>query len=267
MKHSRFIISTLLLCGLFTFSFAQNTEPKPVSGNKVFKNFIKTHMDYPEKDLQNKTQGTVKIMFYTDKLGNVINYHLVQKVSPEIDSSAISIFKLILWDPATKDGKAILGKSEFELKYNPKAFLKLAKRRGYKHIIIPHTPIDNSGIIYTLKQTEKPPKAIFNAQYTSISDYIYSRISYPEAASKLGLTGDVELMFVIETNGLPSNIVVKKHLGGGCTEEAIGIIESIKWHPGIIDNKAVRTSYNLTIYFKKGESKDGHIPNQQGSGI
>ncbi|NQU31932.1 MAG: energy transducer TonB, partial [Bacteroidetes bacterium] len=96
MKYCRFCICVLLLFTLFVSTIAQNTQPVTVSGNKVTKNFIKTHIDFPEKDLKNKVQGTVKIKFLTDKLGNVISYNVVQKVSPEIDSSAVSIFKLIL---------------------------------------------------------------------------------------------------------------------------------------------------------------------------
>ncbi|NQU32503.1 MAG: energy transducer TonB, partial [Bacteroidetes bacterium] len=168
---------------------------------------------------------------------------------------------------ALANGKPTTGTSEFEIKYNPKTFLKLTKRRGYKHIVLPHTPVDSSGIIYTPKQTNAPPTPILDPQYSSILDFIYSKLKYPEAASKLGLTGDVEIMFVVETNGLPSNIVAIRTLGGGCTEEAVGIIETMKWYPGIINNEAVRTSYNITITFKKSDGKDGHIPNQQGTGI
>ncbi len=267
MKYNRLSIFVLLFFTLIVTTIAQNSNPKPISGNKITKRFIKTHMDYPEADLQKNTQGTVKISFSTDKLGNVTNYSIIQKVSPSIDSSALSLFKLILWNPAIVDGKPVSGNSEFSLKYNTKSFLKLAKRRGYKHIVPPYLPVDTSGNIFTIKQTETLPNAILGTDYKSISDYIYKNLVYPEAASKLGLTGDVKLMFIIETNGYPSNIVAVEHLGGGCTEEAIRIIETMRWSPGIINNEAVRTSYDLTIKFKKGEAKDGYIPNQQGSGI
>ncbi len=246
---------------------AQYTEPKPVMGQKICRELLKTHIDYPESELQNKTQGTVKIEFTTDYDGSVINYKVTQSISSALDSSAISLFKLILWNPATSLGKPVIGSSEFELKYNVKSFIKLTNRRGYKHIIPPITPVDTSGTIYQLKQLDTIPRAILPTGLRSVTELIYSKLTYPDAASKLGLTGKVELMFIVETNGLPSNIIVKKHLGGGCSEEAIDIVKTIKWVPGIRNGQAIRTLYRISIYFKKGENKDGHIPSQQGSGI
>ena len=267
MKMYSFNITWVFLIILSISCRAQYTEPTPVMGQKVCKVFLKTHMDYPENDLQSKTQGTVKIEFTTDNDGSIINYKVVQNISPALDSSAISLFKLILWNPATSLGKPVIGSSEFEVKYNVKSFNKLSNRRGYKHIILPFTPIDTSGTIYQSKQLDTIPIAILLPEFRTLTSQIYSQLTYPEAASKLGLTGEVELMFIIETNGLPSNIIVEKYLGGGCSEEAIDNVKTIKWIPGIKNNQAIRTLYRISINFKKGENKDSHIPSQQGSGI
>ncbi|MFK5854654.1 MAG: energy transducer TonB [Bacteroidota bacterium] len=258
----------IILTTMFSFSaISQHIEPKPIMGQKVFKQFIKTHIDYPEKDYQLKIQGTVVIEFTVDPLGNVTNYSISQHVSDAIDSVAIVIFKLVLWKPATSYGKQVKGTAEFEIKYNVKSYNKIVKRRGYNHITPPNYTIDNTGKMYSLKQLDTIPHAILPSGTKSVSSYIYKNLTYPDAAAKLALSGKVELSFIIETNGLPSNIIVTKHLGGGCTEEAIRIIETIKWQPGVLNNQAVRTQYAIPINFKKGDGRDGHIPNQQGSGI
>lgn len=246
---------------------AQYSEPQPTMGQKALKSFLKYHIDYPEEELINYTQGTVDIEFTTDEDGKVVDYHISKSVSQKLDSSATSIFKLILWKPATSYGKNVIGTSDFELKYNVKSFQKLSKRRGYRHIIIPFKPVDTSGIIYTLKQVDTVPKAKLEPGARSLSEMIYSKLTYPDAAFKLGLVGEVQLSFIIETNGLPSNIIALKHLGGGCTEEATKIIESIKWTPAIANGKAVRTYYTISVHFKKDSKRDDHIPNQQGTGI
>jgi TonB family protein len=236
-------------------------------GQKIIKDFIKTHIDYPNKSFKNKTQGIVSIKFTTDTKGNVTEYHIVKSVSHEIDSSAISLFKLVLWKPATALGKPVIGSSVFEIKYNIKNFKNIVKRRGYEHIAIPFSPVDTSNSIYTLKQLDTIPTAILSPEVKSLSQYIYNNLTYPEAASKLGISGEVSLIFIVEVNGLPSNIISEKYLGGGCTEEAIRLVESIKWHPAVEKNKAVRAYYKLHINFKKNKARDGQIPNQQGSGI
>ncbi len=267
MSKYRFIILGVLIIMCSISCLAQHSEPKPLMGQKALKTFLKYHIDYPKEELKSNTQGTVIIEFTTDQSGKVIDYQIIRKVSAKLDSSALSIFKLILWKPATSYGKAVDGTSNFELKYNVKNFQKLSRRRGYKHISLPFTPVDTSGTIYSLKQVDTVPMANLEAGEKSVTDFIYSKLTYPDAALKLGLVGEVELSFIIETNGLPSNIITLKHLGGGCSEEATKIIESIRWKPGIVNGQAVRTLYSISVHFKKDSNKDGHIPNQQGSGI
>jgi TonB-like protein len=267
MKILKYINGFIYILASVTALNAQISEPKPVTGQKALKSMIRAFIDYPEYDLKSKSQGTVKIGFTTDKTGEVIEYSVNQHVSPGIDSSALSIFRLIIWNPATKDGKPIQGKSGIDIKYNIKSFEKIAKRRGYKHIRFPHLPVDTSGIINNIKHVTTLPRPIFTDEKVTLADYIYGELKYPEAAIKMGIAGEVELLFVIETNGLPSNIVAKKHLGGGCTEEAVRILQGIKWNPGLLKNEAVRTSYSIVIKFRQSDTKDGHIPNQQGSGI
>jgi len=267
MIYLRYLITIILISAFSLLVVSQNTEPKPIMGNKILKEFIKIHIDYPDNDLQQKIQGTVSIHFIVDNKGNVLTYEVVNSISNSIDSACISIFKLILWNPATSLGKPVTGKSEFAIKYNIKNFNKISKRRGYKHIIPPFTPIDSSGRLYSLKQLDTLPKAILPPDVKSLTKYIYTNLVYPDPAAKLALSGKVELSFIIETNGLPSNIIPLKYLGGGCTEEAIRIAQSIIWNPGILNQKAVRTEFILSIDFQKDENRDRHIPNQQGSGI
>lgn len=266
INRNQSLSATFLLLITLT-CHAQYTGPKPIMGHKIIRDFIKIQIDYPEKSLKNKTQGVVSIKFTTDDNGNVTEYHIAKSVSCEIDSSAISLFKLVLWKPATSLGKPVIGNSEFKIKYNIKNFKSIVKRRGYKHITMPFSPVDTSNKIYRLKQLDTIPIAILNPGVKSLSQYIYNNLTYPEAALKLGISGEVSLIFIIEVNGLPSNIISEEYLGGGCTEEAIRLVESIRWHPAVEKNKAVRSYYKLHISFKKNKNREKRIPNQQGSGI
>lgn len=267
MYFKEVILSVLFVFTIIFSGAAQYTESEPIMNQKVFKKFIRNHIEYPEYDLEKGIQGTVKIKFTTNMNGVVTNSHILQSVSPGIDSAALALFNLIIWKPATSMGRPIENSSEFQIKYNIKNFRKVTKRRGYKHILPPTITADSSNTIFTQDKINIKPQSILKSPYKSLNQYIYENLTYPDAALKLGLSGDVTLAFVIEKSGLPSNIVAEKQLGGGCTEEAIRIIESIKWKPGVLNNKTVRTYYHLTIKFKKNENSDIAIPNQQGSGI
>lgn len=59
----------------------------------------------------------------------------------------------------------------------------------------------------------------------------------------------IEVSFVIEIDGAITDIKVLRNPGYGLEKEAIRVLKSLKtkWKPGIIEGKAVRTSYLLPI--------------------
>jgi len=251
-----------------SLSYSQSSAPQPLMTKIILKDFFNIQFDYPQQSIDRNEEGTVKIHFKTDKNGAVTFSEITNSVSNEIDSTALHLFKMIGWQPATDYGLAVDGESDFELDFKIKKFEKLAKSRGYRHITYPFEPVDNSFNVHNLKQLTSPPEAILDSNYTSLSDFVYHQLMFPEAAIKLHISGNVTIHFVIETNGLPSNINVVEAVGGGCTEEAIRIIEMIKWMPGIKDGMAVRANYEMFIKFvPPKEGMPGYIPSQSGSGL
>jgi TonB family protein len=234
----------------------------------LMKEFMNKHIQYPRAALKRGEQGTVRITFETDRKGKVIKRSVSQSVSPTVDSAALSLFDLILWEPATYYGKPKNGNGEFKIKYNISKYQSLVKKRGYDIYELPYFPVDSSLEVFGIKDLDKTPDAILDSNYKSIPEFIGNNLEFPDAAAKLNIEGDVKLKFVIEANGLPSNITVMQTVGGGCTEEAIRILNLIEWMPGVHENMAVRTCYYLTIHFDAAEElKNKYIPNQTSSGI
>jgi TonB family protein len=243
-------------------------SPHTRMSNNLVKQFINTHIEYPEKSIVNKEEGTVFINFNLDKRGNTSNIRVTQSVSRAIDSAALHLFRLIIWSPAKNYGKAVESESYFKIKYKIKHYQSLVKKRGYESIPVPIKPSSDSYDIFSIKELDKAPEALLDSIYDSPQDFIAKNLQLPEAALKLNLTGVVKLRFIIESSGLPSNIMVIEPLGGGCTEEAIRVVQLIKWMPGIKNHEAVRTCYNLTLNFDPAdEIKSKHIPNQSNTGI
>lgn len=259
----------VLLMSIFSFLNGQGFQaPQTRMPNSLIKDFLQMHMEYPTKARTNNEQGVVIINFKIDKDGTISEKKLTKQVSELVDSAAIDLFDLILWEPATYLGKTIDGENEFKIKYNIKRYEGLVKKRGYDEIPFPYTPASNSLKIYTVKELDIAPEPIFDSTYKTPQEFIVQNLVLPDAALKLNLTGKVKLRFIIEANGLPSNIMIIEPLGGGCTEEAIRLVQMIKWMPGIKQNEAVRTCYNLSFKFDPAdEIKNKHIPNQSNSGI
>ncbi|PKB17548.1 energy transducer TonB [Flavobacterium sp. 5] len=77
--------------------------------------------------------------------------------------------------------------------------------------------------------------------------YVGNNFEKPELDSEAAIR--VSVSFVIEKDGSMTDIRVLKDPGYGLGKEAIRVLKSLKtkWNPGMIDGKAVRTSYNLPI--------------------
>lgn len=253
---------------LFTFSsvytIAQAYEPPgPKMTQNVLKKFINTHLVYPTTAFNNKTQGVVKIEFTVNKEGIIESRKVIGSVSQGVDSAALSLFDLILWEPAYSYGKAIEGEGEFKIRYSVSKYESIVKKRGYDQLPSPADSVDTSGKIYVIKSLDVVPKAQLDSNYISVQDFILKNIVFPESAAKVEISGVVKLKLVIETSGLPSNIMVIEPVGGGCTEEAIRIVQLIKWMPGFKDGQAVRTCFNISIRFDPADQlKNKHIPSQ-----
>lgn len=258
-----FFISTISVSSAQSFQ-----APKPKMSNNLYKDFIQMHINYPEESLQKKEEGTVVLSFLVNENGTIENSAVEQSVSKAIDSAALQLASLILWEPATEYGLPVTFEKELKIKYSISKYKSICKKRGYKEINYPIKPIDLSGKIYTVTQLNKAPEALLDSGYRNVQEFIMQLLVYPDAATKLSIAGKVKLRFVIETSGLPSNIIILESVGGGCTEEAIRIVQQIRWMPGVKSEQAVRTCYELSIRFDPAdELKNKNIPNQSSSGI
>lgn len=269
MNSGTKLLGILFLSSLFLLTKAQSFEPpKPKMNKNVLKGFIQMHIEYPAESIENGEEGNIIILFSVDKEGTVLTRSIKQSVSKAVDSAALRLFSFILWKPATEYGLPLKSENEFKIRYATGKYKALVKKRGYNKIEYPVKPYDLSGEIYTFKQLDKAPQALLDNSHKNVQDFIIRQLNYPETATRFSITGRVKLSFVIEVSGLPSNILVIKPVGGGCTEEAIRIVRLIKWIPGILDGKAVRTCYNLSIKFNPAdELKNKNIPSQSNTGI
>jgi len=233
----------------------------------MLKEFFQMHLVYPKADLIAKKQGKVEIAFSASDKGKVISYKIISSVSTEIDKEAIRLFKLILWKPALNSGIAVAGSDIFSVNFNPKKYNKTVKRRAYSEIILNYLT-DTSYNIYAEKKVDSTAKPKLPNNCNNLTTYIYKQMKYPSQAVELGIEGRVQISFIVETNGLPSNFIVKQTVGGGCTEEAVRIIQEIKWYPAFKNSMAVRSKKLMFIEFRLSAiGSDNYVPKQTNSGI
>ncbi len=87
--------------------------------------------------------------------------------------------------------------------------------------------------------------------------FLNEQLRYPPVARQNGIEGTVYVGFIVETNGIISNVKVERGLpggGGGCDREAMHAVKSMpRWKPGWQNGKAVAVAYTLPIKFTLGE--------------
>lgn len=81
--------------------------------------------------------------------------------------------------------------------------------------------------------------------------FLNKNFKYPRKAARMGIEGKVNLSFIVDKNGVISDIQVIRGIGGGCDEEAIRVLsQSPKWSPGRQRGNAVKSRMAIQIQFK-----------------
>ena len=81
--------------------------------------------------------------------------------------------------------------------------------------------------------------------------FLKKNLKYPRQAQRMGIEGGVFLSFIVDKQGVISDIKVMRGIGGGCDEEAIRVLKaSPKWAPGKQRGRAVKSRMQLRILFR-----------------
>ncbi len=70
--------------------------------------FLSSNLQYPEKALREKVEGTVVLEFIVDKTGRIGKIKVLRSLFPECDAEAIRMVKAMpRWFAAEKDGRKV----------------------------------------------------------------------------------------------------------------------------------------------------------------
>ncbi|MBK9356309.1 MAG: TonB family protein [Bacteroidales bacterium] len=248
-------------------AYTQDFIPaQPVGGKQQLKYFFDQELIYPADALNSGKEGKVACKYFIDEKGQIEHISFSDGALPDFSSEILRIFRMIEWEPATLRSIAVSDSGHYEYEFNIRRYNRLCKQRGYISHLYPFEPTDTSGIIYLYKNLETAPHPIFTNDKINLAGFIAANLVYPEAAIKQNVSGVVKVTFVVEPHGRISNTRIVNALGAGCNEEAIRIIRLIKWMPGTVGQKAVRTRMSISINFNLDQGPDGNFnPNIKSS--
>lgn len=112
---------------------------------------------------------------------------------------------------------------------------------------VPPPPIEEDS--KPLEFAESMPT--FPGGEASMIRYLSKSIIYPEAALKSKTTGTVIATFIVETDGMLSDIKILRGVSDDIDKEALRVIKNMpKWQPGIQNGRNVRVKFRLPIKFE-----------------
>jgi protein TonB len=117
-------------------------------------------------------------------------------------------------------------------------------------------PVDNHSVqVINVPEKSEPLTWVpempeFPGGFGEMDKILVGMLKYPEIAKEADIEGIVYIEFVVEKNGMITDITLKRGIGGGCDEEAIRVVKAMPpWNPGKQNGNPVRVKCTLPIKF------------------
>ena len=242
-------------------AFNVDVMPTNVGGKAEFKRVFEQELRYPKAALSRKVDGKVTLAFTVNKDSTISDVTVTEPVSKELDNEALRLIKYYRWVPAVREGKYVGAKWNVTFHFDSGKYDKICKERGFRQVkYLPNMKVDSSFTVY--KNADQMP--MYQKGTFALQDFIKENLEYPRQAQLSNIQGTVLLSFIVEPSGLPTNIGILKSVGGGCDQEAIRILEMIKWYPAKNGDTLVRAYMTFPIYFVLNEDfKDNSAGEQK----
>lgn len=240
----------------------QYAIPRIVGGKQTVEQVYKTQLEIPKSILTSQYAQDVIVYFTVTKDGKMSNMTFDKKYNNFLEAEVKRLMQFFTYLPYQEKDKSLVDKEcAFRLKLSAENYKKYLKFRG-KSPIKTVLPKDTSFVVY--EKADKAPE-YYKKGEEGLTEYILSGISYPSVAQRNNIEGTVLLEFIVEANGYPTNIVVKQGVNGGCTEEAIRLINETKWVPAQKNGQYVRYKMTYPITFSiRNINRDNANGNQVG---
>ena len=146
--------------------------------------------------------------------------------------------------PTTTDTKAeVVGKTR-DGEANESPLIEETTIYCYEQI-----PRSRKNDIYEFYDLQKLPA--FPGGEQELRKYLTENTQYPLLARENKIQGNVALTFVIDEVGQISDVTILRDIGGGCSKEAVRIVNSMPcWNPGEANGNPVKVRFTLPVRFK-----------------
>ena len=236
-----------------------------VKKSSPFEKYFNRNLRYPASARKLQIIGKIYVGFSIDKSGKILNIKSLTIAPPILSQEVIRVLNSI--NSASElginepDNYAISvnfgltidqGKNTHDLLENEPTLSFENRKMVSDFVVIGYAESESSEI-------NKDTTNVFNAveqqaEYPggmeAFGKYLAKNLKYPAAAQRANVTGKVYTQFIVNTDGSVSDVTVLKSVGFGCDEEAIRVLETVKWIPGKQSGRVVRSRFTVPINFQ-----------------
>ncbi len=244
-------IHLLLLTMISTSTWAQARleSSQPYGGMNALDRLYAQELRYPEAYLESKKKGEVVIAVNVQGDGTVSNMQVLRPLDPACDMEAMRLIKLVRWAPSTATEGRGGGEHYLAVPFDPGKYRRWSRERPERRSPVFDLPGSATNELFDPKQLNTQVVPLVPGGNAGLGAHLAQHMRYPEEARRRSIEGNVELEFVVEISGAVTNMHAIKELGGGCTLEAMRLVERTPWAPGLKDGQRVRSVSRVTIGF------------------
>jgi TonB family protein len=248
MRLKTLLSSSLLFFSLFTQAQKSSTNPEfeaqAFGGKPQIEQVLQTQMNLPKQLVNGGFKCDFVTYFDLDSAGRAHNIKFEGQVPLALSKEMVRLFQFyrfkLTLDLPNESRPYFLRFSLSAEKY--KNYIKQRSRFNLKTT----EPTDSSFIVRG--RADKSPEFYKNAD-DGFNEYVLSEIEYPRLAIEKSIEGTVIIEFIVETNGFVTGIEIKKGVNGGCSEEAIRLLQNSRWKPALLNGKLARYKMTAPITF------------------
>lgn len=249
-------------------------------GEKGLMKYIQMNLRYPVIAIEQEIQGQVLAEYTIDTRGQVTDVKVKKSVDPLLDKEVVRVIKgMEQWTPASDNGtpvavtktcpvsfqitgaKTTLKTEPVEneitvLAYAAAGKPQAAKKEKVEVAFLKEVTEGESpqGKQQPLAGAEVMPQ--FPGGESEMMKFIRDNVKFPEAAAKAGVDGRVVIRFVVDLDGMITNVGIVRSLTPECDQAAQDVVKSMpKWTPGKQNGKIVPVYYTLPVQFRSKKDR------------
>lgn len=247
----RAFATSLLLSLVFHGIHAQGFETwVPYGGQRAADLFFEQELRYPTAALEAGIGGEVMLALDITNDGQIAAIRVLRSVSPECDAEALRLGALIRWSIAPGVEERRADERHFKVPFDPKRYKRWQKQRHVQTDPVFALPADTLLTVHGVRQVTEAARPLIKGGIKALPNHLASELKYPPEAYRYSLEGEVVVEFVVETSGSLSNMRALQDVGGGCTDEALRLLQRTPWAPAVLNGKRVRSAMQVSIQFR-----------------